>query len=154
MTGNQEPNFNKLDIFIDAKPDGENTFSGTPDYDFNSGSGWISSNVAGFGDGSTFEADYLCLTNTPFSLCGKDVHPLPMSPSSRSIDTLNGVRRQRNGCFSGLGGSSQRDLGEPGSIGHSELGTSAATCRFSEIGYVTSGGAAQTPPDADKGVAR
>src|SRR5882757_2043328 len=30
LTGNHEPNFNKLDIFIDSTPGGESTLSGTP----------------------------------------------------------------------------------------------------------------------------
>ena len=58
MTGNQEPNFNKLDIFIDSVAGGENTLSATPDYDFNSGGNWISSNLSGLTFESGFEADY------------------------------------------------------------------------------------------------
>jgi hypothetical protein len=30
LTGNHEPNFNKLDMFIDSKPGGENTLTNTP----------------------------------------------------------------------------------------------------------------------------
>src|SRR5215470_3202924 len=37
LTGNLEPNFNKLDVFIDSQPGGENTLSGTPQYDFFNG---------------------------------------------------------------------------------------------------------------------
>lgn len=58
LTGNHEPNFNKLDIIIDSQPGGENTLSGTPDYDFNPGGGWISSNLAGLTFDTGFEADY------------------------------------------------------------------------------------------------
>jgi MYXO-CTERM domain-containing protein len=58
FTGNQEPNFNKLDIFIDSVPGGESTLSATPDYDFNPGGGWISSNLAGLTFDKGFEADY------------------------------------------------------------------------------------------------
>lgn len=59
LTGNHEPNFNKLDIFIDSKPGGENTLSGTPDYDFDAGGGsWISSNLVGLTFDAGFEADY------------------------------------------------------------------------------------------------
>src|SRR5258708_7628622 len=48
LTGNLEPNFNKVDIFIDSKPGGENTLTGTPQYDFQNGGGtWISTNLAG-----------------------------------------------------------------------------------------------------------
>ena len=70
LTGNLESNFNKLEVFIDSRPGGENTLSGTPDYDFNLGSGWSSSNLAGLtfdniagsGDGAMFEADYHLLS--------------------------------------------------------------------------------------------
>jgi hypothetical protein len=58
LTGNHESNFNKLDIFIDSVAGGENTLSGTPDYDFNPGGGWISSNLNGLTFDTGFEADY------------------------------------------------------------------------------------------------
>jgi hypothetical protein len=58
LTGNHEPNFNKLDIFIDSKPGGENTLSGTPQYDFFNGSTWISQNMVGLTFDTGFTADY------------------------------------------------------------------------------------------------
>ncbi len=58
LTGNQEGNFNKLDIFIDSVAGGENALSGTPDYDFNPGGGWISSNLVGLTFDTGFAADY------------------------------------------------------------------------------------------------
>jgi hypothetical protein len=59
LTGNHEPNFNKLEVFFDSKPSGENTLSGTPDYDFDAGGGnWISSNLNGLTFDTGFEADY------------------------------------------------------------------------------------------------
>jgi hypothetical protein len=58
LSGNHEPNFNKLDIFIDSRAGGENTLSGTPDYDFNPGGGWISSNMFGLRFDAGFTADY------------------------------------------------------------------------------------------------
>ncbi|MEZ5162294.1 MAG: PEP-CTERM sorting domain-containing protein [Fimbriimonadaceae bacterium] len=58
LTGNLEPNFNKLNIFIDSVAGGENTLSATPDYDFNGGGGWISSNMGGMTFDAGFEADY------------------------------------------------------------------------------------------------
>lgn len=58
LTGNQEHNFNKMDIFIDSKAGGENVLSATPDYDFNPGGGWISSNFGGLTFDTGFEADY------------------------------------------------------------------------------------------------
>jgi hypothetical protein len=58
LTGNHEPNFNKLDVFIDSHAGGENTLSGTPGYDFFNGSTWISQNMAGMTFDTGFGADY------------------------------------------------------------------------------------------------
>ena len=59
LTGNQEPNFNKLEIFIDSVAGGENTLSGTPQYDFSPSPGfWISQNLAGLTFDAVFAADY------------------------------------------------------------------------------------------------
>jgi hypothetical protein len=54
LTGNHEPNFNKLEVFIDSRAGGENTLSGTPQYDF----GNSSSNMAGLTFDTGFSADY------------------------------------------------------------------------------------------------
>lgn len=58
LTGNHEPNFNKLDVFFDSTAGGENTLSGTPQYDFFTGSGWISQNFVGMTFDAGFTADY------------------------------------------------------------------------------------------------
>ena len=58
FTGNHEPNFNKLEVFIDSKAGGENTLSATPGYDFNGGGGWISQNLVGLTFDAGFTADY------------------------------------------------------------------------------------------------
>jgi hypothetical protein len=64
FTGNHEPNFNKLDIFIDVQPGGENTLSPTPDYEFfdpggcGGGGCWISTNLNGLTFDAGFTADY------------------------------------------------------------------------------------------------
>jgi hypothetical protein len=58
LTGNHEPNFNKLDMFIDSKAGGENTLTGTPQYDFFNGSSWISQNMSGLTFDNGFTADY------------------------------------------------------------------------------------------------
>jgi hypothetical protein len=63
LTGNHEANFNKMDIFLDSKPGGENVLSGTPDYDFDPGGGnWISGNMGGMTFDTGFEADYHIFT--------------------------------------------------------------------------------------------
>lgn len=58
FTGNHEPNFNKLDIFIDSVAGGENQLTNIPGYDFNSGGGWISQNMGGMRFDAAFTADY------------------------------------------------------------------------------------------------
>jgi hypothetical protein len=47
LTGNHEPNFNKLDVFFDSHAGGENILSGTPAYDFFNGTNWTSQNMGG-----------------------------------------------------------------------------------------------------------
>jgi hypothetical protein len=58
LTGNHEPNFNKLDVFIDSTAGGENTLTSNPQYDFFNGTSWISQNMGGLTFDSTFSADY------------------------------------------------------------------------------------------------
>jgi hypothetical protein len=58
LTGNHEPNFNKLEVFIDSKAGGENTLTATPQYDFFTGSSWLSQNMAGLTFDTGFAADY------------------------------------------------------------------------------------------------
>jgi hypothetical protein len=58
LTGNHEPNFNKLDVFFDTVGGGENVLSGTPQYDFFNGSTWISQNMGGMTFDTGFNADY------------------------------------------------------------------------------------------------
>jgi PEP-CTERM motif-containing protein len=58
LTGNHEPNFNKLEVFFDTKPGGENTLSNVPQYDFFTGSGWNSQNLGGLTFDTPFTADY------------------------------------------------------------------------------------------------
>jgi hypothetical protein len=58
LTGNHEPNFNKLEVFFDSKAGGENTLTGTPQYDFFNGTSWNSQNMAGLTFDTGFTADY------------------------------------------------------------------------------------------------
>lgn len=58
LTGNHEPNFNKLDVFIDSTSGGENKLTSTPQYDFFNGSNWISQNMGGLTFDTGFTADY------------------------------------------------------------------------------------------------
>jgi hypothetical protein len=54
LTGNIEPNFNKVSVFIDSKAGGENVLSSSPQYDF----GNVSQNFGGLTFDTGFEADY------------------------------------------------------------------------------------------------
>ena len=54
LTGNIEPNFNKVNIFIDSVAGGENVLDGSLAYDFND----VSSNFGGLTFDTGFEADY------------------------------------------------------------------------------------------------
>jgi hypothetical protein len=59
FTGNHEPNFNKLDIFIDSVAGGENTFSSTPEYDYQPSPGnWISENLGTMVMDAGIDVDY------------------------------------------------------------------------------------------------
>lgn len=54
LTGNIEPNFNKVSVFIDSQPGGENTLDGSLAYDSSN----VSQNFGGLTFDSGFEADY------------------------------------------------------------------------------------------------
>jgi len=54
LTGNVEPNMNKVSVFIDSKPGGENVLSNLPQYDINN----VSQNFMGLTFDAGFEADY------------------------------------------------------------------------------------------------
>jgi hypothetical protein len=54
LTGNIEDNLNKLSVFIDSKPGGENVLSNGPQYDFNN----VSQNFGGLKFDAGFTADY------------------------------------------------------------------------------------------------
>jgi len=54
LTGNVEPNFNKVSVFIDSQAGGENVLDGSLAYDF----GDVSSNFGGLTFDDGFEADY------------------------------------------------------------------------------------------------
>lgn len=54
LTGNIENNFNKMSVFIDSKPGGENVMSNLPQYDTNN----VSQNFGGLTFDAGFAADY------------------------------------------------------------------------------------------------
>lgn len=66
LTGNIEPNFNKLNVFIDSKAGGENVLSREPAYDFNPGGGgfYITQNMQGMTFDAAFAADYHLIART------------------------------------------------------------------------------------------
>lgn len=62
FTGNHEPNFNKLDIFIDSRAGGENTLTSTPQYDFNGFGAFLSQNMGGMTFDTGFNPDFHMLS--------------------------------------------------------------------------------------------
>jgi hypothetical protein len=54
ITGNIENNFNKLSLFIDSRPGGENVLSASPQYDYE----YLSQNLGGMTFDAGFAADY------------------------------------------------------------------------------------------------
>lgn len=58
LTGNLQDNMNRLEVFFDSEPGGENLLSGTPEYDFFDGASWTSSNLAGLTFDDDFDADH------------------------------------------------------------------------------------------------
>lgn len=54
ITGNIENNFNKLSLFIDSRPGGENVLSASPQYDYE----YLSQNLGGMTFDTGFTADY------------------------------------------------------------------------------------------------
>ena len=127
FTGNHEPNFNKLDIFIDSVAGGENTLSATPDYDFfdpggcGGGGCWISTNLNGLTFDAGFEADYHL-----FSRWGG-------GPSAYEADFVN---RQGGGSASVPGstgvGSAPAGLVSTGSIPAGNVGPNASGTALSQ----------------------
>jgi hypothetical protein len=121
FTGNQEPNFNKLDVFIDSASGGENTLTGTPQYDFFNGTNWISQNMAGLTFDTGFNADYHL-----FSRWGSGTSPY-------EVDFVN-----RNGGGSaqvpGSTGSSPNAVGliAAGTIPAGQVGTNASGTALSQ----------------------
>jgi hypothetical protein len=115
LTGNHEPNFNKLDIFIDSKVGGENTLTGVPQYDFFNGSTWISQNMVGLTFDAGFAADYHL-----FSRWGSGSSPY-------NVDFIN---RQGGGVAQvpGSSGSSPNAVGlqAAGSISAGNVATNAS----------------------------
>jgi hypothetical protein len=121
LTGNHEPNFNKLDVFIDSAAGGENTLIGTPQYDFFNGTSWNSTNMAGLTFDSGFNADYHL-----FSRWGS-------GSGSYEVDFVN-----RNGGGSaqvpGSTGSSPNAVGliAAGTIPAGQVGTNASGTALSQ----------------------
>jgi hypothetical protein len=60
LTGNHEPNFNKLEVYFDTIAGGEDVLSATPQYDYSGdgGANWNSQNQAGLTFDTGFTADY------------------------------------------------------------------------------------------------
>ncbi|MCO5297266.1 MAG: PEP-CTERM sorting domain-containing protein [Fimbriimonadaceae bacterium] len=149
LTGNHEPNFNKLDIFIDSVAGGENTLSGTPQYDFFTGSSWISQNMGGLTFDTGFAADYHL-----FSRWGGGGTPGPYQ-----VDFIN-----RQGGVSAMVAGATGTSGNPaglvaagqinaGNVGPNASGSSLSQDLFFAINDNNAGGVIGGTEAADAGAA-
>jgi len=116
LTGNHEPNFNKLEVFFDTKPGGENTLTTTPGYDYDTGGGWVTYNLGGLTFDTGFAADYHM-----FSRWGSGTGPY-------TVDFVN-----RNG------GGSAMVPGSTGSSGNAVGLTAAGSILAGNLGPNASG---------------
>ncbi len=90
LTGNQQQNFDKLNIFFDTQEGvGENVMSGLPEYDFTGGPGWISQNYGGHTFDAGFTAQYHMIVRSG----GGDNYEVDW------IDRLLGASADVNGNF-------------------------------------------------------
>jgi hypothetical protein len=106
LTGNLEPNLNKLEVFIDSKVGGENVLSQTPSYDFFNGG---------------FAADYHL-----FARWGSGTGPLEVD----FVDRQGGVNAQVPGSTGS--GSAGVGLVSTGSIPAGALGPNASGSALSQ----------------------
>jgi len=86
LTGNLEANFNKLEIFIDTVPGGENVLSGLPGND-------ASDNMAGLRFDAGFTADHHLIVRRGFvgtELLDLDISVLGTASFSQHLDILGG----------------------------------------------------------------
>src|SRR3954465_4877705 len=115
LSGNHEPNFNKLEVFIDSRPGGENTLSNAPHYDLFNGANWNSENLGGLKFDAGFDPDYHL-----YSSWGSGTNPYNVS----FIDRAGGVANQ----VPGSGGSSLNAVGlqASGTILAGNVGTNAS----------------------------
>jgi hypothetical protein len=114
LTGNIEHNFNKMSVFIDSKAGGENVLSATPEYDFNPGGGWISSNFDGLTFDSGFEADYHLFARHGNTAGVSDQLEVDL------VDRAGGASASVNGDGAGTGGTGTVQSGviSPGAGGN------------------------------------
>lgn len=120
FTGNQQLNFNTLDIFIDSRSGGENVLSSTPDYHFNPGGGWITSNLGGLTfdntsgpDGSPidFEADFHLISRWGSSLGPYETDFVDRQGGTNSMVPGNAAASPNAVGLTAVGTISPADLG-------------------------------------------
>lgn len=109
LTGNIEPNFNKLSLFIDSRPGGENVLSNQLQYDFNN----VSQNFGGLTFDAGFEADYHLYSRWGGGAFSVDV-----------VDRTNGPAVTGNGAEASVGAGTpvQSGLINPGNNGANSVG--------------------------------
>ena len=128
FTGNHEPNFNKLEVFIDSRAGGENTLTGTPGYDFFNGSSWISQNMGGLTFDTGFNPDYHLFSRWG----GGGAGPYEVD----FVDRMNGAAAQvpgSNGASANAVGLIAMGQINAGNVGPNASGTSLTNDLFFAI---------------------
>jgi hypothetical protein len=120
LTGNVGTNFNKVSVFIDSKPGGENVLSNVPQYDFNN----VSQNLGGLTFDSGFTADYHL-----FGRWGGGAFEIDLADRAGGVSASVGVN---GGAASVVVGAVQSGVVNPGNNGLNSSGSRALT------GFITS----------------
>jgi hypothetical protein len=124
LTGNIENNFNKLSVFIDSVPGGENVLTNIPQYDFNN----VSQNFGGLTFDSGFNADYHLFGR--WGPANGNTFEVDIANRAGGANAVVGV----NGAAASLGAGMPIQVGvvNPGNNGMNNLGNRALT------GFLTS----------------
>ncbi len=146
LTGNHEPNFNKLEVFIDSRAGGENQLSSTPQYDFNTGGGWISQNLGGMTFDAGFSPDYHM-----FARWGSGNGPYQVD----FIDRQGGVNAQvpGNSASGSMGFLTSSGVIGPANLGPNASGSALSDSLFFAINNFNAGGVGGGTGAADQGAA-
>jgi hypothetical protein len=138
LTGNIENNFNRVSVFIDSKPGGENVLTNVPQYDFNN----VSQNFGGLTFDSGFQADYHV-----FGRWGGGGNTFQIDIADRAGGGNASVGVNGGAASSGAGTAVQSGVVNPGNNGLDNLGNRTLTGFLSsplEFGFNNNNGAGVT----------